>query len=88
MISNLLLDLDGTLTDPKIVIIRCMQYALVSMGQEAPKADELTRIIGPPLFNTFKQLLNDGSSDPNKAIRIFRERFSSIGLFENKIYAI
>ena len=30
--------------------------------------------------------MNDGSSDPNKAIRIFRERFSSIGLFENKIY--
>jgi phosphoglycolate phosphatase len=53
MISNLLLDLDGTLTDPKIGIIRCMQYALVSMGQEAPKTEDLIWIIGPPLFDTF-----------------------------------
>ena len=86
MISNLLIDLDGTLTDPKLGIIRCVQYALTSMGREVPKANELVWVIGPPLLDTFKTLLNDSGLDPNEAIKLFRERFSSVGLLENTIY--
>jgi phosphoglycolate phosphatase len=41
VISNLLIDLDGTLTDPKSGIIDCVQYALQIMGQEAPKENDL-----------------------------------------------
>ena len=86
MISNLLIDLDGTLTDPKVGIIRCIQYALRSMVRDVPHSDELSWVIGPPLLDTFKTLLKDSSLDPNEAVRLFRERFSSVGLFENKMY--
>jgi phosphoglycolate phosphatase len=32
MISNILFDLDGTLTDPKDGITRCIQFALDQLG--------------------------------------------------------
>ena len=88
MISNLLIDLDGTLTDPKSGIIGCVQHALKTMDQKAPKANDLLWIIGPPLQDSIEILLNGSGLNPDEAIRIFRERFSSVGLFENEIYDI
>ncbi len=41
MIQNLLLDLDGTLTDSKLGIIRCVQHALTELGQPMPPNDDL-----------------------------------------------
>jgi phosphoglycolate phosphatase-like HAD superfamily hydrolase len=41
MISNLLIDQDGTLTDSKSGIIGSVQYALRMMGQEVSKANDL-----------------------------------------------
>ena len=86
MISNLLIDLDGTLTDPKSGIIGCVQHALKTMGQKVPKANDLLWLIGPPLKNSFEIILDGSGSKPEEAIRIFRERFGSVGLFENEIY--
>jgi phosphoglycolate phosphatase len=86
MISNLLIDLDGTLTDPKSGIIGSVQYALRTMGQEAPKASDLLWLIGPPLQGSFKILLDGSGLDVHEAIKIFRERFGSVGLFENAMY--
>jgi phosphoglycolate phosphatase len=86
MISNLLIDLDGTLTDPKSGIIGSVQYTLRTMGQEAPKASDLLWLIGPPLQGSFKILLDGSGLDVHEAIKIFRERFGSVGLFENAMY--
>ncbi|MBO5283026.1 MAG: HAD hydrolase-like protein, partial [Lachnospiraceae bacterium] len=44
-----LFDLDGTLTDPKLGITTCVQYALHSFGIEEPDPDKLEPFIGPPL---------------------------------------
>ena len=41
MKKYLLFDLDGTLTDPKIGITTCVQYALHSFGIEEPDLDKL-----------------------------------------------
>ena len=49
MKKYLLFDLDGTLTDPKIGITTCVQYALHSFGIEEPDLDKLEPFIGPPL---------------------------------------
>ncbi|HKH02000.1 MAG TPA: HAD hydrolase-like protein, partial [Bradyrhizobium sp.] len=79
------LDLDGTLTDPKPGITRSIQYALGKLDQVAPSEDELTWCIGPPLQASLRMLLGtDELAD--KALALYRERFSDIGLFENKIY--
>lgn len=79
-------DLDGTLTDPKPGITRSIQYALDRLGQQTiPTEDELTWCIGPPLRASFVKLLGEASAD--LAVAHYRERFSDIGLYENRVYA-
>jgi phosphoglycolate phosphatase len=80
-------DLDGTLTDPKIGITRSIQYALDKLGHPTvPTEDELTWCISPPLRGSFSKLLgHEHSSD--RAVSLYRERFSDIGIFENSLYA-
>jgi phosphoglycolate phosphatase len=81
-----LFDLDGTLTDPKTGITRSVQYALDKLRRPVPDADELTWMIGPPLIAGFTELLG-GAGEVQEAVRLYRERYSDIGLYENEVYA-
>src|SRR5215216_4845856 len=78
-------DLDGTLTDPKLGITRSIQYALQKLDLPVPTQDELTWCIGPPLRTSFVQLLG-GDHSADRAVSLYRERFSDIGLYENGVY--
>lgn len=78
-------DLDGTLTDPKPGITGSIQYALEKLGRKVPAQDELTWCIGPPLRASFAMLLG-GEEYADRAIELYRERFGTVGLFENSVY--
>ena len=78
-------DLDGTLTDPKEGITGSIQYALMKLGETVPSQDELTWCIGPPLLDSFAQLA--GAQRAQEGVDWYRERFSTLGKFENKVYA-
>jgi len=87
MIHNVFFDLDGTLTDPKDGITRCIQFALSRLGREAPSNDELLWCIGPPLKRSFSRLLeSDDNGLMDIALQYYRERFSEIGIYENSVY--
>lgn len=81
MTPTVFLDLDGTLTDPKPGITRSVIYALEQLGLSAPAEDELTWVIGPPLIESFARL---GVADPEAALALYRDRYGTIGLFENR----
>lgn len=81
-----LFDLDGTLTDPKEGICKSVQYALHRMNIEEPDLDRLEPFIGPPLEDSFMDFYKMSKTEAAKAIGHYRERFSSIGLFENTVY--
>ncbi len=81
----LLVDLDGTLTDPAEGIVGSFRDALVAMGRHAPPAAELTWIIGPPLRRSFAELLG-GPEDAEAALAVYRARYGSTGLFEASVY--
>jgi phosphoglycolate phosphatase len=84
--DTIFFDLDGTLTDPKVGITRSIQYALQRLDHPTiPTADELTWCIGPPLRTSFVQLLG-GEHAADRAVALYRERFSDIGLYENGVY--
>ena len=86
-IENILFDLDGTLTDPEPGITRCIQYALHELGRAVPCGRDLTWCIGPPLRESFVKLLADASADEaDRALSLYRRRFSTIGKFENHLY--
>ncbi|MDE6639185.1 MAG: HAD hydrolase-like protein [Acetatifactor sp.] len=86
MKNYLLFDLDGTLTDPKVGICTCVQYALASFGIDEPDIDKLTPFIGPPLKDSFMQFYNMNDQQAESAVAKYRERFQDTGLFENELY--
>jgi phosphoglycolate phosphatase len=86
-VMNVLLDLDGTLTDPREGILACLRHALCSIGLHPPEDRELERFIGPPLQDSLASLLGPKNKDQvNDAIAFYRERFSTKGMFENAVY--
>ena len=79
----LLFDLDGTLSDPSAGILRCIVHTLNTFDRDVPPLEELHRLIGPPLHETFALLVPDR---PGEAVTTFRERYGATGLFENQLY--
>jgi len=87
MSRPLFFDLDGTLTDSRPGILACMRFALNAVGRQPPPEEALLRFIGPPTHQAFRELL--GSDDValnTRAIAHYRERFSTLGMFENSVY--
>ena len=82
---HILFDLDGTLTDPKMGIIACIRFALSKLDIEIDKDINLESFIGPPLRDTFRELCGNDVIVEN-AVSLYRERFSTKGLFENQVY--
>jgi phosphoglycolate phosphatase len=84
---TLFFDLDGTLSDPSEGITRSVQHALQCLGRPYPGKSELQHYIGPPLRWTFPRLLGTDDSDlVETAIGYYRERYETVGLFENEVY--
>jgi phosphoglycolate phosphatase len=79
------LDLDGTLTDPKIGITRSIQYALRALDQPVPAEQDLLWCIGPPLKTSFRTMLGNEVL-AERAVTLYRERFSDVGIYENSVY--
>ncbi|RZV39050.1 MAG: HAD family hydrolase [Chromatiales bacterium] len=84
MTTHVYFDLDGTLTDPYEGITKCILYALDELGFPHPDDDYLYSCIGPPLWDTFPELVGDDLT--RKAVDLYRERFVDIGWQENKPY--
>lgn len=82
MIKYLLFDLDGTITDPKEGITKCVQYALSKFDIEE-ECDNLLSFIGPPLTDSFIDFYGFDKQKAELAIKYYRERYAKIGLFEN-----
>lgn len=80
----ILFDLDGTLTDPQQGICRSINYTLEHFGAQPKPLCQLTKYIGPPLRDSFAELL--GEEKAEAAVAKYRERFSVTGLYENEIY--
>lgn len=84
---NLVFDLDGTLTDPALGFVRCINYALTEHGLDEVVEDDLKKYIGPPLDDSFRDILKLGKTDDvNSFVSKYRERYSDVGYSENVIY--
>ena len=81
-----LFDLDGTLTQSEEGIWNCARHALRAMGRPEPDETTLRKFIGPPLMWSFQNLAGMTEEDALKAQGIYRERYNTVGLFENRVY--
>lgn len=82
----LLMDLDGTVTDPMEGITHSVRHALSAFGIEVQDLRDLCPFIGPPLKESFMEFYHFTEEQAETAIGKYREYFSGKGIFENKIY--
>jgi len=89
VIQNILIDLDGTLTDPKVGITTSARYGLEKIGHPISPDTNIDWIIGPPLKASLAKILNVASNHvlAEQALEAYRERFAVTGLYENKVFS-
>ncbi len=82
-LQNIFFDLDGTLVDTKLGVFRSYEYACEKLGLVYPGDDTMLQFLGPPLRYAFSIILkaNDNSVIEN-AVAIYRERYTTTGIYE------
>lgn len=84
--KSVLFDLDGTLIDNSEGIKNGFKYALTKIGREG-EADRLPdSIIGPPLRSTFMSIYGMDLGQTEEAVRLYREFFRPIGVYQCALY--
>ena len=85
--TTILFDLDGTLTESGIGIRRSFEYALDKLFPGKIFEEHLfSGIVGPPLIYSFGETFGFDPEMAEKAVSLYRERYSTIGIFENALY--
>ena len=82
----ILFDLDGTLTQSEEGIWNCAKHAAKEMGFPEPDAATLRKFIGPPLLHSFRTYLGMTDEQAEEAQRIYRARYTTVGMYENRVY--
>ncbi len=86
MYKAILFDLDGTLTESGEGITKSVQYALEKLGKPEENLEALKVFVGPPLMEQFMKYADLDEETARRAVEIYRERYSTIGIFENRPY--
>lgn len=79
-------DLDGTLTDPEVGLVKGFVYAFDRVGIKYDDPKALRRYIGPPLHEEWKREYGFTEEETARAIAIFREYYDELGWAENRVY--
>jgi phosphoglycolate phosphatase len=86
-LSHIVLDLDGTISDPLIGIWRSINHALSGFGYAELTAEQAADCIGPPLDESFARIT--GTASPAHLADLvarYRERYAELGYRENALY--
>lgn len=81
----LLIDLDGTITEPAPGIIASIRHALSALRIEPKSGDDLTWAIGPPLRGVFGRL-GVQPADIERAIALYRQKYAGGLMFDALIH--
>ncbi|PWR69561.1 HAD family hydrolase [Methanospirillum stamsii] len=83
----LVLDLDGTISDPLTGITHSLNYALHMFGYPEMDENTVAQYIGPPLDIIMRKITNSDSSELiSHIIRHYRDYYNRIGYAENTLY--
>jgi len=85
--AQLVFDLDGTISDPLLGILRSVNCALVAHGySEVPRAS-VAALVGAPLDDVFRALVAEISdAQVRSLVANYRERYAEVGFAENSLY--
>lgn len=81
-----LFDLDGTLFDSSKGIKECYKKGLVHFGINVTDDHELDKVIGPSLYNSYRDFYGLTGDDVQKAVDIYREHYNEKGIYMIHLY--
>ena len=79
-------DLDGTLFDAEEGIVSSVRRAMDEMGLEVPADADLREVVGPPLADSFRDLLGVPETRVQEAVDRYRRDFSARGMYLYSVY--
>lgn len=79
-------DFDGTIADTSGGILDSHRFALNAMGREIPTEEELRGVIGGNLLKTYIECFSFAEPDAREAVRIYRERYAEVGIYNAVLY--
>ena len=79
------IDLDGTLSDSGLAIIKSINYALENLGYKKLQGDT-SWVVGPALWPTFKKL-GVKESELERAISMYRKCYTEGAMYEGLFYS-
>lgn len=86
MYKAVLFDLDGTLLDTSVGVIKSIEYTINELKLSPLSETELKTFIGPPIYNSLKERYNFSDEEAAEATRIFRDTYKDRFLFEAEVY--
>lgn len=81
-----LFDFDGTLVDSSEGIYKSLMYAFRADGKPIPDEATLRKFIGPPIYDSFKNLFGYGEDKIDFMVHKYRERYRARGYREVQVY--
>jgi phosphoglycolate phosphatase len=86
-ISTLIFDLDGTISDPRLGIGRCLNYALHAHGFPAVSVEHVAAAIGAQLDAALGTCCPDADHATRASlVATYRARYAAVGYAENTMY--
>lgn len=82
MFRTILFDLDGTLVNSQEGITKSIQHAMKALDKPEPSHEQLLPCIGPPLIDSFQNILGLDYQLASQAVDLYRQRYGEIGKFE------
>ena len=86
MYNYVFFDLDGTLTQSEFGILQAIEYSLEKLGEKEISKETKLKFIGPPLYDSFVNILGYDDEKATKGVKIFREYYETTTLFNAPLY--
>lgn len=84
--NYVIFDLDGTLSDSKEGITKCVQYALEKVGIIEENLEDLEYFVGPPMVEQYMKSYGMSEEKAYETLGYYRERYTPIGIYETRAY--
>lgn len=81
-----LFDLDGTISESALGVRKSIEYTINKFNKTMPDLEDYTLYIGPPIYDTFKNVCKFKDDEIEEAISVYRENYDSVGKLYNKLY--
>ncbi|WP_018212324.1 HAD hydrolase-like protein [Desulfitobacterium hafniense] len=79
-------DLDGTLMDTSIGVIKSVEYVITQLGLPPLSMEEMRSFIGPPIQVSFRTKYDLDDNTTAQAASFFRNAYKDLFLFDAEVY--